>query len=258
MWVEEKGTSADPADTSIVCDCGRSLSLQDAFQPGRLGKCRGDRPWLLDRDPNGCGDNLKLLTRTATNTYFPQVYTVISLPTEEDELTRLVHDLSGDLGVVQSVADVAQAKRFNPKVSATLGSYADEDIFDRLQRIRDGARVDGNRSPKLSEFDAFACGRPEIGQNHPSAKLYAQTLPRDTWADPDAGLDLSAVKNLVAVHRLREVSCLYRLHTLRGRSYRRGWRDRRCAAGRSRRADFPRCRLVAGDRAVRRRHFHPF
>ena len=107
MWVEEKGTSADPADTSIVCDCGRSLSLQDAFQPGRLGKCRGDRPWLLDRDPNGCGDNLKLLTRTATNTYFPQVYTVISLPSEEDELTRLVHDLSGELGVVQSVADVA-------------------------------------------------------------------------------------------------------------------------------------------------------
>ena len=209
MWVEEKGTSADPADTSIVCDCGRSLSLQDAFQPGRPGKCRGDRPWLLDRDPNGSGDNLKLLTRTATNTYFPQVYTVISLPSEEDELTRLVRDLSGELGVVQSVADVATAKRFNPKVSATLGSYADEEIFDRLQRIRDGARVDGNRSPKLSEFDAFACGRPEIGQNHPSAKLYAQTLPRDAWADPEAGVDLSVIRNLVAVHRLREVSCLY-------------------------------------------------
>lgn len=90
MWVEEKGTSADPADTSIVCGCGRRLSLQDTFQPGRLGKCRGNRPWLLDRDPDGCDDNLKLLTRTATNTYFPQVYTIISLPSEEDELTRLV------------------------------------------------------------------------------------------------------------------------------------------------------------------------
>lgn len=95
LWVEEKGTSADPADTSIMCGCGRSLSLQDAFQPGRLGKCRGERPWLLDRDPDGCGDNLKLLTRTATNTYFPQVYTVISLPSEEDDLTRLVDELSG-------------------------------------------------------------------------------------------------------------------------------------------------------------------
>ncbi len=55
----------------------------------------------------------------------------------------------------------------------------------------------------------FASGRPEIGQNTPTAKLYAQTLPREAWADPSAGLDLSAIKNLVAVHRLREVSCLY-------------------------------------------------
>ena len=209
MWVEEKGTSADPADTSVVCGCGNRLSLQDAFQPGRLGKCRGERPWLLDRDPEGCGDNLKLLTRTATNTYFPQVLTVISLPAEEDELSRLVQDISGELASVESAADVAQAKKFNSKVAATLGSFADSDIFDRLQRIREGAKADASRSPKLAEFDTFASGRTEIGSNEPNAKLYAETLPRASWADPTAGIDLAGIKNLVAVHRLREVSCLY-------------------------------------------------
>ena len=122
MWVEEKGTSADPADTSIVCGCGRSLSLQDTFQPGRLGKCRGERPWLLDRDPDGCGDNLKLLTRTATNTYFPQVYTVISLPTEEDELTRLVRRTFRGFGRGSVGGDVARRNASIPKVSASLGS----------------------------------------------------------------------------------------------------------------------------------------
>ncbi|MGZ8409621.1 MAG: DrmB family protein [Hyphomicrobium sp.] len=208
MWIEEKGTSADPADTSIVCNCGRRLSLQDAFQPGRLGKCRGERPWLLDRDPQGCGDNLKLLTRTATNTYFPQVYTVISLPTEEDELTRLVEDLSADLVNFNSVEDIGVARRF-PKIAASLEGDAGGDVFDRLQRIRQGATADASRSPKLSEFDVFASGRAEIGSNHPAAKLYAQTLPRDRWAEPAAGIDLSPIKNLVAVHRLREVSCLY-------------------------------------------------
>ncbi|HEY8124531.1 MAG TPA: hypothetical protein VIF88_03815, partial [Methylocystis sp.] len=76
MWLAEKGTSADPADTSVVCGCGKRLSLQDLFQKGRLGKCVGERPWLLDRDPDGCDQDLKLLTRTATNTYFPQVLTV--------------------------------------------------------------------------------------------------------------------------------------------------------------------------------------
>jgi MrfA Zn-binding domain len=209
MWTEEKGTSADPADTSIVCKCGRRLSLQETFQPGRLGACRGERPWLLDRAPEGCLHNLKLLTRTATNTYFPQVYSVISLPAEEDELSRLVDDLSADMHMVQSVADVAMAKHFVDKLRVSLGAYADADIFERLQRLRNRADVEAKHSPKLSEFDALASGRAEIGQNHPSAKLYAQTLPRAVWADPSDSRDMRAITNVVAVHRLREVSCLY-------------------------------------------------
>src|SRR4051794_37662336 len=114
MWVEEKGTSADPADTSVVCGCSKRLSLQEAFQPGRLGMCRGERPWLLDRDPNGCTEKLKLLTRTATNTYFPQVLTVISLPTEDDALTKLVSEVIGELVNIDDVADVRAAKTYGP------------------------------------------------------------------------------------------------------------------------------------------------
>jgi hypothetical protein len=124
MWVEEKGTSADPADTAVICACGKRLSLQDLFQPGRLGTCAGERPWLLDRDPNGCGEKLKLLTRTATNTYFPQVLTVISLPAEEDALSAIVQALEGVLKEAQSAADIAQAKKYNPSVASALRGYA--------------------------------------------------------------------------------------------------------------------------------------
>jgi Domain of unknown function (DUF1998) len=209
MWVEEKGTSADPADTSVVCGCGKRLSLQEAFIPGRLGKCQGARPWLLDKDPDGCDQNLKLLTRTATNTYFPQVLTIISLPTEEDELTKLVAELSGQMNNVKSVEHVAIAKQFNPKLDASLGAFSDSDIFERLTRIREGASADASKSPKVAEFDVFASGRDEIGQNNPNAKLYAQTLKRETWAVNSPDIDLSSIKSLVAVHRLREVSCLY-------------------------------------------------
>jgi hypothetical protein len=38
MWMEEKGTSADPADMTIVCGCGKSRSLQELFQPGTAWK----------------------------------------------------------------------------------------------------------------------------------------------------------------------------------------------------------------------------
>ena len=36
IWLEDAGTSADPRDPRIVCDCGASLSLEELFQPGRL------------------------------------------------------------------------------------------------------------------------------------------------------------------------------------------------------------------------------
>jgi hypothetical protein len=208
MWVQEKGTSADPADTSIVCGCGARLSLQDLFTPGRLGKCVGERPWLLDRDPNRCDLNLKLLIRTATNTYFPQTLTVISLPAEEDELTALVDQLSGDLTNVKTVEHVAAAKQFNPKVSAALGAFSDADIFERLRRLRESVVIGNTLPPKHAEFDVFACGREEIGVNSSDAKLYARTLARGDW-DPNASAYAGAIRALVAVHRLREVSGLY-------------------------------------------------
>ena len=209
MWIEERGTSADPADTTIVCGCGHQLSLQDAFQPGRLGRCGAKRPWLLDVDPEGCGLNLKLLIRTATNTYFPQVLTVIALPAEDDELTRRVGEVVGELTNVTSPTAVGLAKQFNPRIAASLGGYSDEETFSALQRIRDGAQSAVGQSAKLAEFEVFASGRSSIGRDHADAKLHAVTLARSQWEDMTAGVDLTAIKGLVVVHRLREVACLY-------------------------------------------------
>src|SRR5579864_2655662 len=67
--------------------------------------------------------------------------------------------------------------------------------------------------------DINACGRlkhvkmrfADVGQNHPTARLYVETLPRTAWVDPSVSVDTSAIKNLVDVHRLPEVSSLYGL-----------------------------------------------
>jgi hypothetical protein len=106
----------------------------------------------------------------------------------------------------QSAADIAQAKKYNPSFASALGGYSDADIFDRLERIRRGAQAQSNLAPKIAEFDILASGRAEIGQNTPDAKLYCQTLPRTAWEGPKL---FPAIRNLAAVHRLREVSCLY-------------------------------------------------
>ena len=213
MWLEDRGTSADPADTRVICGCGKQISLRETFRVGSLGRCQGQRPWLLDEDPEGCTESLKLLTRTATHTYFPQVQSVISLPKEEDELTGKIRAIFDDLDKVNSEADLESAKRFNPRVENTLGDYPNDQIFASLQRSRESAVQGLSHSPKIDEFDVLAIGEQEIGLNNLNSELYARTLPRAEWEKeslPESYCrKFPEIKNLVAVHRLREVTCLY-------------------------------------------------
>jgi hypothetical protein len=208
MWLEERGTSADPRDMRVVCGCGAALSLEEAFRPGRLGRCRGERPWLRDRDPANCANDLRFLIRTATNTYFPQVATVISLPSEVDELAKRIQAHLSVLKKADSPARVGIAREFNDALAADLEGFSDEDVFARLTLILTQTKQDAAAPVLSAEFEVFGCGRSVIGVNQPDALLFAQTLNRDQW---DAGDDplLAGIESLVVVHRLREVSCLY-------------------------------------------------
>ncbi|MEY9161636.1 DrmB family protein [Bradyrhizobium japonicum] len=211
MWQEDAGTSADPRDIRIVCDCGASLSLEELFQRGRLGPCPGERPWIGDRDPNPCNasEGLRLLTRSAINAYFPQVARVVSLPQRVDDLARQIETFWSVLEGCGSADDIKAARRFNPALRASLAAYSDEAIFNRLQSMHNaGTQVDAAEDPRIAEFQLLASGDALIGSDSPDANLHAETLDRALW-DPDEDAVATGIKSLVAVHRLREVACLY-------------------------------------------------
>jgi hypothetical protein len=211
MWLVDSGTSADPRDTKVVCECGKSLTLEELFQPGRLGPCRGERPWIGDRDPLKCDapKGLNLLTRSATNTYFPQVAVVISLPQSEDELSRRIEQHWSVLSKAKNAAWLDIARDANPVVGVALEGFANEAVFARIQAIVAGnGQANEAKDPRLAEFELFSSGRELIGENSPRALLHAQTLDRRLW-DPERSPDLRGIGSLVAVHRLREVSCAY-------------------------------------------------
>ena len=214
MWLEDSGTSGDPRDSRVVCGCKRTLSLEQLFQTERLGQCYGERPWIGGREPNGCRDpngktvNLRLLTRSATNTYFPQVATIISLPQADDNLSRRVAALRSELQEADGPADIKSARRFNQAVRTSLEGYSDEDVFACLQRLSAAGGGEIAVDPRMAEFDIFASGRTLIGEDRPNALLHAATLPSTVWNPANDPL-LRGIKSLVAVHRLREVACLY-------------------------------------------------
>ena len=82
LWLDERGTSGDLADLVVRCECGKSRSLYEATQSemNPLGTCRGARPWLGMNSNEDCKLPSRLLIRTASNAYFPQVVSVLSLP----------------------------------------------------------------------------------------------------------------------------------------------------------------------------------
>ncbi|MDR6135231.1 hypothetical protein QE361_002221 [Sphingomonas sp. SORGH_AS802] len=207
LWLEERGTSGDPASTRVVCGCGAALSLRDAQADGRFGRCLGRRPWLRTNEPGDCGEQLRFLTRTATNAYFPQVLTVISLPAAEDELSRLVEAHLDAIDWVTTEAEMAMARRANPALRATLAGWSDAEIVARIAQLRRTGHQTLAKAPKVAEFDLLACGDAEIGSDAPDARLHARTLTRDQWDGERPRL--SSIASAVAVHRLREVACLY-------------------------------------------------
>ena len=92
LRLAEHGTSGDLADLVVRCDCGQSRRLYEATEIDQrpLGTCRGKRPWLgLDTDED-CTQPSRLLIRTASNAYFAQVVSVLSLPDRGTAVERAV------------------------------------------------------------------------------------------------------------------------------------------------------------------------
>ena len=81
-------------------------------------------------------------------------------------------------------------------------------IFARIQELKAGGAAAMAPDPRVAEYEQFASGRVLIGEDSSDALLHASTLPRPAW-DPDTAPLLAGIQALVAVHRLREVVCLY-------------------------------------------------
>ncbi len=211
MWFLDRGTSADPKDLSIECDCGARVEFEYLFAEGILGGCNGHQPWLGDTsvDPNGCTENLKLLVRGATNAYFPQVANVISMPIGADPIGDIIKANLASLSALANVDQLIGVLSFSPALSSALGKFDPHLLFSRIQEMKNTANPDTptSSSPKIAEFDILASGKQTIGTNSIDSRLHATTLHEHEWKTGDTLERL--LTRAVAVKRLTEVTCLY-------------------------------------------------
>ncbi len=206
LWLDERGTGGDLADLYVRCECGKQRSLYEATQVEArpLGLCQGSRPWLGTHANEECKEISRLLTRTASNAYFPQVISVLSLPDLGGDLDGLVRELWDDLQIVDDLEGLNFIKR-KPSIAARLVGVDLDNVLEAIKRVKHG--VAESKPVKHAELDAILSVPEGFGDDVPiNQNFHARRLPEHIWRNrPELSQPIEAV---IQVHRLREVLAL--------------------------------------------------
>jgi hypothetical protein len=202
LWIDERGTSGDLTEVWIRCECGkaeRSVAEASQFQNRSLGLCDGLRPWLGLFSKEHCNEPNRLLIRTASNSYFPQKLTVISLP-DRDQTVKQAIDAAWEF--LEAVEDIEQLRyeRKKAKVKAALDGVSDEEAFAEVQ-LRRGGGMREEKKVKVAELETLIASKEELGDDRPNGNFFARAFARSVWDCPW----MRDINRVVLVHRLREV-----------------------------------------------------
>lgn len=225
IWLDEAGSGNDFEEIFVRCDaCKKRHPLSLAKLPNSkiLGKCLGDRPWLnptkntkeecqgYKRDPEteeliptNEPEQSRLLVRSASNAYFSQTLSVISLPDSDHELRKVV-----DKFYDQYLKNIDSVEMLNMIVNlmdglAEIKALGIPKVWGELER-RKSDEPEVEKTIKDAELEVLlACGsEPQAAQNKPIDEVdfeaYLRTKPIESNWQP-------FLDKIVLVHRLREV-----------------------------------------------------
>jgi hypothetical protein len=169
----QEGSTGDFSDIWVECACGASAKL-NATQGLKL-PCFGSRPWLGPEGKEECTEHVRLLVRTASNSYFPQVVSALSIPDPAGELQERVRSV---WDVVKSATkELLSAFRQIDKVRIALEGYADEDVLAAVKALHDDKPVTQG-AIRTAEFRQFVASKPEVAGDLPpiGATFFARSV----------------------------------------------------------------------------------
>lgn len=207
LWMDERGTGGDLTDIQIRCECGKfkALSAATVLKDVPLGHCAGRRPWLGNFASEHCGGPGKaqinrLLVRSASNAYFAQTLSVISIPEPGVALRAAVDTVWQDfLQYADSEADIAKERK-KQKVSVALEEFTDAEVWTEVKR-RQGGVAQAPKGIREAEVEMLLSSPAEMGEDAPDGIFHARAVPSPVLEPPFDTL----VERVVKVHRLREV-----------------------------------------------------
>jgi hypothetical protein len=212
LYLLEAGTGNDFTQIYVQAESGKTRKLADALIQGTkaLGTCQGLTPWLgrYSRDSDKCKTDgeptlNRLLVRSATNAYFSETISVISLPQEASGLARRVTELKDELEGIEAEADIAAALKFNPRLKSAFAGVEPSALWQAIEVQRGGGSADVPQ-PKDEELRLLIGPMDGVSSSAEDSPFEAVV-----WDPPKAPVWFAkAIRRVLLVKRLREVQAL--------------------------------------------------
>ncbi|MBU1433311.1 DUF1998 domain-containing protein, partial [Myxococcota bacterium] len=189
--------TGDFNEVNVRCvSCKKGTRIGQLLEADHRPKCSGWRPWLKGDDTREeCDQRAHLIVRTASNVYFSQTVSALSIP----EPANALYD-----GVKAQRATLESATKETlpvfltiPHIARAVGDATDAEILEMIARVKADERPE--RDPlRVAEYKQLTRAPDEVrGQGpEPGERFFAR---RALTANP------SGVARVVLVHALREV-----------------------------------------------------
>lgn len=148
LYMQEYGISGEPSDILIRCAACKAKPrlMADAFLSDESKEkertfrpeCSGRSPHLRTYAKKKCEQAARTTLLSASNTWFPLVYTSLAIPEAEDTLGEIVESLWSLLGSAEDVNDVkSYIKPHQYKIR--LQDYSVEEIWQAIEQKQHGS-----------------------------------------------------------------------------------------------------------------------
>lgn len=206
---KETTDSARPRVRCRACDASQYFA--GAGGTNWNTKCTGKRAWLPESENENCDKQMKLMLRTATQVYFPDVRSSLHLPAPDglrDSLIRWLQEDRGANALIRSHGG-NQTETMREVLEMALPIFTDltlEVLADHVNHLRSGNAI-GEFAGRAGEIKALTAGiRGRKTADGPPV-LDPELIPIDSFQSNHIGRE-GLIDKVVAVHRLAETRVL--------------------------------------------------
>lgn len=219
--------SGDLTDVFVKCEtCGAIREMAKAKGEQTLPKCDGHRPWLAayvgDKSvaEGGCEEHQRLLVRTASDSYFSQVESALTIPktSKLDDGIRdfLVRHDKRDLNEITSAAELAGVRKYITVLKSApefIAKLSHAELWEAIDTFREesGSDDENVKPPPVRETEYATITHAPVEERDHLYSLGNKELHPDFYAvKPAPGTCRlpPGIGDVVLVERLREVRVL--------------------------------------------------